>query len=389
MNNRISELVYRSIIGTLSPQERAELDAWIAEDPANANFVRELTDIGMLERERNLRRKIDTKRPAADMQRRIDALNRQRYLRYAPAAAAAAVIVFAVLFAVIWSPSIGDKTDLIAQTEAPRTISIEEIVPGKSRARLVSSEGQAVLLGSKESGQETDKLLTIPAAKADKVQDLCLDVPRGSEFKIVLEDSTEVWLNSASQLHYPQVFADNERRVTVTGEAYFSVKKDPSRPFYVESRGQVVRVYGTTFNIKAYPDEDVTYTTLETGSISLRAEDGNSGELYLSPGHQALYNPAEQKVDMKVVNTSVITGWRHGRFVFEEQPLENIMRDLSRWYDFEYEFADDEAKHIVFLGSIPRYADFKTAVMILEKSGGITFSIADNKVVVSTKKVNS
>ncbi|WP_305150667.1 DUF4974 domain-containing protein [uncultured Duncaniella sp.] len=86
---------------------------------------------------------------------------------------------------------------------------------------------------------------------------------------------------------------------------------------------------------------------------------------------------------MKIVKTEVITGWRHGRFVFEEQPLSNIMRDLSRWYDFEYEFADPNVGDIVFLGSIPRYADFKTAISILEKSGGIRFSLTDGRIVIS------
>ena len=92
------------------------------------------------------------------------------------------------------------------------------------------------------------------------------------------------------------------------------------------------------------------------------------------------------RVDMRVVKPSVITGWRNGRFVFEEQNLESIMRDLSRWYDFEYEFADPRARDIVFLGSIPRYSDFTTAIAILEKCGGVTFSLSANKVVIKSSK---
>ena len=85
---------------------------------------------------------------------------------------------------------------------------------------------------------------------------------------------------------------------------------------------------------------------------------------------------------MKVVDPSVITGWRHGRFVFEEQPLSSIMRDLSRWYDVDYEFDDPALEKIVFMGSIPRYADFATAISIIEKSGGLKFVMQGDRVLI-------
>lgn len=385
MNRNISDLIYKSIIGKLTTEERAELDAWVKEDEANGRFLSDITDPAALKSERDSRRLIDSSRPAADMQRRIDAIrSRSRNRVLLRAASIAAIIGVAGYFAFNfgWSGLSSDKEPIAEVTE----ISIADLKPGKASAILSSSEGHSLVLAASESGLETDELLTSPKDKQKEVQDLCLDVPRGGEFKIVLEDSTEVWLNSESQLRYPSTFDKNERRVQVTGEVYFSVKKDPERPFYVESRGQVVKVYGTTFNIKAYPDEEISYTTLETGSISLRQSSGEGGELYLSPGHQAVFNQAEEKVDMKVVNTSVITGWRHGRFVFEEQPLSAIMKDLSRWYDFEYEFSDEALKNVVFMGSIPRYGDFRTAISILEKSGGISFDTSGSKVIISLKK---
>ena len=384
MNRNISDLIYKSIIGKLTTEERAELDAWVKEDEANGRFLSEFSDFVALKNERDNRRLIDSSRPAADMQRRIDAIrSRSRNRVLLRAASIAAIIGVAGYFAFNfgWSGLSTDKEPIAEVTE----ISIADLKPGKATAILSSSEGHSLVLAASESGLETDELLTAPKDKPKEVQDLCLDVPRGGEFKIVLEDSTEVWLNSESQLRYPSTFDKNERRVQVTGEVYFSVKKDTERPFYVESRGQVVKVYGTTFNIKAYPDEEISYTTLETGSISLRQSSGEGGELYLSPGHQAVFNQAKEKVDMEVVNTSVITGWRHGRFVFEEQPLSAIMKDLSRWYDFEYEFSDEALKDVVFMGSIPRYGDFRTAIAILEKSGGIIFDTSGSKVVISFK----
>ena len=155
--------------------------------------------------------------------------------------------------------------------------------------------------------------------------------------------------------------------------------------WWLKPEGQVIRVYGTEFNVKAYEDEGTVYTTLENGSISLSRRGYSDGELYLAPGHQARLNLIDSHIDMMVVDTEAITGWRHGRFVFEEQRLEDIMRDLSRWYDFEYRFEAAQLRDVVFKGSIPRYSDFTTALAIIETSGNISFAM-DNGLVVIDKK---
>ena len=127
-------------------------------------------------------------------------------------------------------------------------------------------------------------------------------------------------------------------------------------------------------------------TTLETGSIALtRCGEEDGAELRLFPGHQAVFEKNEQRVALRTVKPEVITGWRHGKFVFEEQPLSAIMRDLARWYNFEYEFADEAVSNLVFKGSIPRYSNLKTAIDILEVSGGITFTVVDNKIVIASE----
>lgn len=388
MEDRISRLIYRNIIGTLTAEERAELDAFIAEDPANAALVNELEMVHILEIGVKARDLIDTTRPAADMQRRINEIRMRRNVRRFGAAAAVIVVLVAIGF-LIKSLSGTESLDGNHSPAIAKTLVIDSITPGKSSAILVTEEGESLPLNYKESGSSVKELAEL-ASNEHRVpisgKNLSLTIPRGGEFQIMLEDSTRVWLNSASKLSYPEVFGEEERRVSVEGEAYFEVKRDEKRPFIVESRGQSVKVYGTTFNIKAYPDEAISYTTLETGSISLTSTETDGGELFLSPGHQARLNHSDHHLDMKVVKTEVITSWRHGRFVFEEQPLEEIMRDLGRWYDFEYEFEDEELKKIIFLGSIPRYAEFRTAIMILERSGGITFSASGNKIIVSKKR---
>lgn len=382
MHPNISRLIYRSILGTITADEETTLREWAEAHPDNARLLAQLSDRAYLERERRFRRGVDSHRPAADMQRRVNAI---RVRRVATLSACAATVC-----GLIWCASLlfrGYMTPASDTAPIARNIVIDSIKPGRPVAKMVTSTGATLTLDSLNiASLPVDATTPVPGkVPVTAPEDLCLEVPRGGEFKIVLSDSTVVWLNSESQLRFPETFDADERRVSISGEAYFEVKKDPSRPFYVESAGQVVQVYGTRFDIKAYPDEETVYTTLEEGSISLRRLDNHGGELFLVPGQQALYSLADNEVEMKEVKTSVITGWRHGRFVFEEQTLASIMRDLSRWYNFEYEITDPDLEDEVFLGSVQRYSDFRSVISILEKCGDITFSTSGNKVIVSPR----
>ena len=239
---------------------------------------------------------------------------------------------------------------------------------------------KSALLLSKPAGVRVN-IFTVDKAIAKmsgSEKQLCLDIPKGGEFKIVLDDSTEVWLNSESKLIYPEKFSDKERRVIVKGEAYFKVAHESNRPFRVETDGQVVTVHGTEFNVKSYKEDKNVLTTLVEGSISLSKANG-SGEVMLRPGHQSQFSKQDASTTVRTVNAEMVTSWRYGKFVFENQTLEEIMQELSRWYNFEYEFSNNDLKQIEFMGSIPRYSQFDTALTILEKSGGIHFKRQGNK----------
>lgn len=383
--DQIRSLLYRHLTGRLTPAERQQLEQWAGDNADRRALLKRLADPDYVSRQLERRTLVNIDRPRTDMQRRISAIRRRHMARIFSIAATVAVILGLAATYIIYDSDKTNGTTAIAEV-TPTPITLEEITPGTTRARLIATTGESLDLSASDTA---DVHRHMPLAQNCHVQEsrqLCLDVPRGGEFKIILEDSTEVWLNSESTLSYPEVFSPTERRVRVTGEAYFAVKPDAKRPFYVETDRQTVRVYGTAFNIRAYADDPFIYTTLERGSISITRADASSGEVLLSPGHQALLNRDDLKLNMRTVDPKVITGWRHGRFVFEEQPLSGIMRDLSRWYDFDYEFESPELEHIIFMGSIPRYADFTTAISILEMSGGLHFTTQDGKVMISAQK---
>lgn len=382
--HNIHHLIFKRLTGRLSESEAAELLSWVEADPRHAKLLDMITDPQELHREYRLRELSDTESAHKDMLSRIamtTAPARRRRNVIAATAASIALLVIAGMWLYSGREPLASSTPTLATAPAEAT----GIRPGSTKALLHNSAGKSITLGANDSTIDVQSYLTQlqMSDTSAEPEELCLEVPRGGEFKIILEDSTTVWLNSESTLRYPQSFSAYERRVEVTGEAYFAVHKDSSRPFYVVTAGHQIRVYGTTFNIRDYADDENSYTTLESGSIALTKHDRQSGEIHLSPGHQAIFRKEDASLTMTTVNPEVITGWRHGRFVFEGQTLRSIMRDLARWYDFEFEFTDPTIEGIVFNGSIPRYADFKTAITILENCGDITFSITGNKVTVS------
>jgi len=325
---------------------------------------------------------VDSARACSDMQRKVNAILWRGRLRRCAAAAAVLLVICGSLW-ILKSGNTGMQSESLPLAVAGDSISVSDIKPGVTRALLSDAAGHKVLLNAADTAVVAGSLLSVQTGHRAEPEALCLDVPRGGEFKIQLEDGTEVWLNSASRLYYPHTFADSVRRVRVEGEAYFAVATDSMRPFYVTTGLQEVRVYGTKFNVRSYPEDTDVYTTLESGSVSIRRADRVGGELMLTPGHQSVFNLTDAKVRIKAVDTEVVTSWRNGRFVFENQTLLRIMQDLSRWYDFEYEFADPTLQKEEFMGSIPRYSDFTTAISILEKCGGIRFSTAEGKVIIS------
>jgi len=377
--NRISQLFIKRLTGHLSSAEESELENWADECDANRQVYSRLTTPSELKHAMDVWQMVDETRACADMQRQVNAILLRRRLRRW--SVAAAVVVVAMCGMYVYKHDTGRVDNGQMAVSAVDSVSVSAIKHGVTRALLSDASGHTVELGAADTVSVASEL--IMTQPGEIAQDLCLNVPRGGEFKIQLEDGTEVWLNSDTRLYYPPEFGDNGRNVRVEGEAYFAVATDSLRPFYVETGGQMIRVYGTTFNVRNYPEEGAVYTTLESGSVSLSRIGSSSAELYLSPGHPAVFDIAEARANVRPVDTDVVTSWRKGRFVFENQSLLRIMQDLSRWYDFEYEFADKALESEEFMGSIPRYSDFTTAIAILEKCGGIVFAVSDGKVVIS------
>lgn len=198
-----------------------------------------------------------------------------------------------------------------------------------------------------------------------------LVVPKGGEFSLVLADGTKIWLNADSRLKYPTSFSGDKREVELEGEAYFEVQHDDQTPFFVKTSQSTIRVYGTTFNVKAYPDDSFQKTTLESGSIGLFVDDK---EYRLTPNEQAILNPSKDVKILKV-DARQQSVWRHGRFLFANERLEDIMAQLGRWYDVNIFFVGTRARELHFSGEIDRYEKIDKVLRMIELTTNISFSI--------------
>lgn len=382
----ISHLLYHLIIGDISDAGRRDLADWAAENEYNRRVLERLQDKDYLQCEYRRIRAVDPRRAMKDMESRIAApqpfirrpWSRVRTITFSVAGLAAAIVLLFGFYTYYQKQTPEKPKAIVAQ------VASSKITHGSTQAVLTLENGDTLHLGS-SAKDNAAKMAEGHSVFSGGHAKLSVSTPRGGEFKITLEDGTEVWLNAETQLRYPERFGDGERRVAVTGEAFFKVAKDSKRPFYVETAGQVVRVYGTEFNVHAYPEDKSVATTLVEGSIALQAASGNGSQLMLMPGHQALFDKQSHEASVKSVDTEVVTSWRSGSFVFENQNLGDIMQTLSRWYDFDYKFTDASLAHTEFMGSIPRYGEFADVVEILETSGGLKFRIKGRTVIISRK----
>jgi transmembrane sensor len=258
---------------------------------------------------------------------------------------------------------------------------------GLQKGRFASEAG--VTLEKSEDGQISYKLKNkVTSVKEKLLYYNTITTPKGGLYQVILPDGTKVWLNAASSLKYPVQFAAQERRVTLTGEAYFEVSKRKAQPFIVSTDQQTVKVLGTHFNINSYPDHRQTSTTLLEGRVSVSALARPLSQKILEPGQQAQLKGTE--ITLAEVNIEAVMAWKRNLFSFNEADLKTIMMEFSRWYDVpvyfegtmpEQRFTGEISKNIKASEFLEILSSFKVKFRIEGNSKNKTLS----RIIASTK----
>ena len=387
MKNRksIQHIIKRYIKGKASKQEEEQLLSFYEYIASQENEWDELEHGNKKNQESSLWKKIDA-RIANDGHNIAESPTRS-LSRIMIIAAAVAIAVMGVMFLMVYqSREKIESTDRLT------------IRPGRDKAILHLANGQTVYLDSMDARNisfATGGMIPMTAEGALDYTNInqtnlknevnTISVPRGGKFKITLSDGTSVWLNASSSLTYPVQFSGGDRKVKLTGEAYFEVAKQTKKgekkkrvPFIVETAKQRVEVLGTVFNIKAYADEEDIKTTLIEGSVKISAE-STYGPKILKPGQQGILNNGN--IAIKEVNISHAIAWKQGDFTFDAMPLEEIMRQIARWYDVEvvYEGKIDQTR---LGGSISRSKNIQEVLDVL-KLTGIHFNLKGRRIMIT------
>ena len=380
----IIRLILGHWAGKLSEPEKKELDNWLAQSEKHRIYFQKWCDD---ERQNELLSKIGCYDPGEGWQQVVRKRNMRRNRRWWLGAAASVAILFGGLAVYRYSK---------IPVSLPLASEETSIYPGKRMARLITPSGETVLLDTlRQTDTQQMKLhndqgrVVIQAACGDANGDQpvyhCLEVPRGGEFSFLLPDSTTVFLNAESRLRFPDRFVPgSERIVYLSGEAYFDVKRDPRSPFLVCLEHSAVKVTGTSFNVKAYPDDTNEATTLISGTVSMGI--GTTEQwIVLKPGEQGYYDATRKTLLRQTVDVNYYTAWKDGVFAFYRQPLEEVMKTLGCWYLFDTHYQNEALKSILYTGKINRHASIREVLHTFELMDELTFDIKGKKVIVRRK----
>ena len=380
---RIKELLTRYGRGELDEAGERELAAWRESDAEHEEMFGRLMSARNMEE--GIRRFV--KSPEEDARtwerimdrtlRRSRRARRLAWIRYA----AAVVVLIGAGSAAWWLSGRMERQ--------PEPVVVARIEPGKARAELILPEGRRVLLDETAPDTVAGRLSrrgdTLSYASAVQepaervVETHALRIPRGGEYTLVLADGTTVYLNAETELRYPVRFTGGERRVELTGEAYFEVARDEARPFVIVAGGMDVRVLGTSFGVRAYECEERVLTTLVEGRVNVEADGRTTA---LRPGQQAVYDKERRAVDVREVDPEQFVGWKDGRLVFDNAPLSFILDELGRWYSFEVFYTAERLKDIPFSLNIKKHDDIARVLRFIEQTGKVRFDVKGHTITV-------
>lgn len=387
----IVSLLKKRLHQPLTTEETVVLEQWLAEAEENRAMLQKLDDPAVIAREMQLitgagesiYSKIQDQvpelaAPVADDTPAPVSFLRRRFIRYA----AAAVLLLGI-GTYIW---LSRQPDPLPEQVVSVTKD-SSIAPGRSGAILTLADGSQVVLDSmdngrlaKQNGSEVimqDGRLVYDPAAASKTAVLynTMTTPRGRQFEITLPDGTHVWLNAASSIRYPTAFTGTERKVELDGEAYFEVTKNAKQPFIVDARKKSeIEVLGTSFNVSAYANDKSLNTTLITGSVKVNGT-------IINPGQQAQVTDQVRVVNN--IDIDKVIAWQRGFFNFEGASLEEVMKQLERWYDIEVVYADG-IPPVEFGGEFTRSMSLSGVLIALEKAG-VRYRLEGRRMIVLPK----
>lgn len=377
-NNDIDELINRWLEAKASAEEAERLDEWLAEDKSHVQYFLRCKNLHDLCRPPFSPEQISTERALSKIMRTV---GRRRRLVLRWAAAAAVVLLCAGTSMLLWESSRQDmagvpvqvvqKTDTLPRQAEGITLTLasgEKVdLDAHGSRQITDADGVLAQVSDKTLAYENKDI----AAEEEVVYHV-LNVPKGKEFYLALSDGTKIWVNAETEVKYPVKFPAHERRIFVSGEAYLEVAHNADAPFTVVMPQNEVTVLGTSFNVKAYPEEDTRQITLVTGKVEVTSL-LTQQSVTLQPGEQAVSEVAGGNIEKHQVDTDLYCAWHRGSLVFCNNTLEEIFGLLSRRYDVDIVWEDEALKCVSFSGEITKYDQIEKVLKVVGHTGDVEF----------------
>ena len=365
-----ASLIKKSLIKDLSDKEQKELDQ-LLDDQSLQDVYKELSDRGYLKKQFMEYEKYSSQKAYREFKERRGHSGRIRIVRWVAVVAAVWVLALGVT---LWM-TFGKKENV-----APLPVASKIIPAGEKKATLTLADGMEVhveeitaqILQEKGMNIEYRNGEIVYHKSEEKTTEVVynkLEVPRGGECMIKLDDGTKVWVNAETKLKYPVVFVGDRREVVLEGEAFFDVAKN-EKPFIVKTSFGDVRVLGTAFGISAYASEPESYTTLVRGKVSVERE--GIKPVVILPGEQVVTSK-DGKMIKQQVDVEEFVGWKDGIYVFKEKSLGEIMKTLERWYNISVDFQEKSLVDLPFTGNLKRYDDINVFFDALTRTGDMKY----------------
>ena len=372
-----ASLIKKSLIKDLSDKEQKELDQ-LLDDQSLQDVYKELSDRGYLKKQFMEYEKYSSQKAYREFKERRGHSGRIRIVRWVAVVAAVWVLALGVT---LWM-TFGKKENV-----APLPVASKIIPAGEKKATLTLADGTEVhveeitaqILQEKGMNIEYRNGEIVYHKSEEKTTEVVynkLEVPRGGECMIKLDDGTKVWVNAETKLKYPVAFVGDRREVVLEGEAFFDAKNE--KPFIVETSFGDVRVLGTAFGISAYASESESYTTLVRGKVSVEREGGEP--VVILPGEQVVTSK-DGKMIKQQVDVEEFVGWKDGIYVFKEKSLGEIMKTLERWYNISVDFQEKSLVDLPFTGNLKRYDDINVFFDALTRTGDMKYRVEGNQVI--------
>jgi transmembrane sensor len=382
--DEVLDLLAQKAVNSLHGEKEKQLQDWMKVNPGSESecldFIKRIKKQHWL----YLEKRNDPMEAWGNLQSCIQPRAKSRNLIFEVLGYAAILAIFAGLS---WYLIYTKKDKAIVEI-------VSDPIPERNhKAILVLSDGEQLQLDNLQKTNLTEKggvnISNIPgqmlsydqvgAAKTEAAYNKLL-VPAGARYQVQLSDGTKVWINSASDLAYPVVFDENERRVELSGEAFFEVKHDAGRPFIISANGYEIKVLGTVLNISAYESDHVIETTLVKGAVEVKGREGKS--LPMEPGQMLSVDHAGQVFTVKEVDAKFYTSWKDGILYFNKVTFEELMVKFERWYDVEIGFKNKEAKKLIYSGAMENSRNIEFLLDLIKKTAHVDFVVSGRSITI-------